>query len=226
MKTTLPTFRHIQQLNCHRNLTICPINMWCRTLREFRSLGSSRYLDKYCLRHYRRIKNIPRDIPAQHLSNWRPAAASAMRNINIYKTKINQLRSRPILTATEHRTPTELCHFSPFGSVASPGQCLAHCSSSSTVTMSSTAATTATVPASASASHYVVQHLPGRYIRSCVLDDYINSKLDEFGDQWTREVRGLGCDYNQAALCGSGIRTGTDRFLRTRLDMIITLSLC
>jgi hypothetical protein len=37
-------------------------------------------------------------------------------------------------------------------------------------------------------SQYVVQNLPDRYIRSRVLDDYINARLDEFGHYWTRTV--------------------------------------
>lgn len=38
-------------------------------------------------------------------------------------------------------------------------------------------------------SQYVMQHIPDRYIRPRVLDDYISARLDEFGNQWTREVR-------------------------------------
>ena len=37
-------------------------------------------------------------------------------------------------------------------------------------------------------AQYVVQHLDHRYIRSQVLDDYINSKPQEFGTRWTRTV--------------------------------------
>lgn len=41
---------------------------------------------------------------------------------------------------------------------------------------------------SSTGSQYVVQNLPDRYIRSRVLDDYINERLDEFGHHWTRTV--------------------------------------
>lgn len=37
-------------------------------------------------------------------------------------------------------------------------------------------------------SQYVVQHLDQRYIKSQVLDDYINARPQEFGTQWMRQV--------------------------------------
>jgi hypothetical protein len=37
-------------------------------------------------------------------------------------------------------------------------------------------------------SQYVVQNLDQRYIKSQVLDDYINARQQEFGTRWMRQV--------------------------------------
>ncbi|KAI9678979.1 MAG: hypothetical protein M1822_007405 [Bathelium mastoideum] len=42
--------------------------------------------------------------------------------------------------------------------------------------------------AAATQIHYFVQDLAGRYIRSSVLDEYIRTRLNEFGPNWFRET--------------------------------------
>lgn len=35
---------------------------------------------------------------------------------------------------------------------------------------------------------YLVQILSSQYIKIIVLEDYINERIDEFGEEWTRQV--------------------------------------
>ena len=43
---------------------------------------------------------------------------------------------------------------------------------------------------SASANNgYVVQHMPDRYIKITVLEAYLDQRVDEFGRDWTLQVR-------------------------------------